>query len=347
MSDRRCTIELVILMMVLYFSSPVVHGLTVAAGGDVMLGTDYPKNTLDDEDAAGYLSEVTPLLRRADIAFANYEGALIDGGEPAKLCSGRCYFFRSPTRYARLLAEAGFDLISLANNHARDFGEDGIASSQQSLEAVGIGHSGLLGTVARLERNEQRVGMIAFAPNPDLNPLLDLDVAEAQVEALAATVDIVIVSFHGGREGVDALHVAHGMEEYYGEERGDLRLFARTVIDAGADLVLGHGPHVPRGLELYEDRLIAYSLGNFATYFGISVAERKGVAPLLWVELASDGAFVEGRLHSFRQRRPQGPQVDPSQEALKLMQRLSREDFPGSPLRFLPDGRLVLAADPP
>ncbi|MEM9384161.1 MAG: CapA family protein [Pseudomonadota bacterium] len=316
------------------------HALTVAATGDIMLGTDYPKNTLDDRDAAGYLAAVTPKLRTADIAFGNYEGALLDGGKAEKLCSGRCYFFRSPTRYAQLLADAGYDLISLANNHARDFGDDGLASSQASLDAVSIGHSGPIDSFAIIERASQRVGMIAYAPNHELNPILDIALAREQVSALAGEVDILIVSFHGGGEGQDALHVAQGMEEYLGEERGDLRAFSRAVIDAGADLVLGHGPHVPRGLELYRERLIAYSLGNFATYYGISVSGLKGVAPLLWVELDDEGRFVAGRIHSYRQTRPIGPQPDRTQTAATLMRRLSTEDFPQSPLRWLGDGRI-------
>ncbi|MEO0422656.1 MAG: CapA family protein [Pseudomonadota bacterium] len=317
------------------------QALTVAATGDVMLGTDYPENTLDDDDAAGYLAGVTPRLRAADVAFGNYEGALLDGGEPEKICTGRCYFFRSPTRYAQLLADAGYDLISLANNHARDFGDDGLASSQASLDALAIGHSGPLDSFAIIERAQQRIGMIAYAPNHDLNPILDIDLAREQVGALASEVDILIVSFHGGGEGLDALHVAQGMEEYLGEERGDLRAFSRAVIDAGADLVLGHGPHVPRGLELYRDRLIAYSLGNFATYYGISVNGLKGVAPLLWVELDDEGRFVGGQIHSYRQTRPIGPQPDPSQTAATLMRRLTREDFPQSPLRWLTDGQIA------
>ncbi len=317
------------------------HALTIAATGDIMLGTDYPENILDDEDAAGYLAAVTPLLESADIAFGNYEGVFIDGGEPEKICSGRCYFFRSPTRYAHLLRDAGYDLISLANNHARDFGDAGLASSQESLDAVAIAHSGPIDSVGTLELNGQRIGMIAFAPNHELNPLLDIVRAREQVAELAEYVDIVIVSFHGGGEGQDALHVAEGMEEYLGEERGDLRAFSRAVIDAGADLVLGHGPHVPRGLDLYDDRLIAYSLGNFATYYGISVDGRKGLAPLLWVELDEDGRFVGGRVHSFRQLRPIGPQPDAAQSAARLMGRLSREDFPNSALRVLDDGRLT------
>ena len=88
-----------------------------------MLGTDYPRNILPDDDGVSFLQYVTPALESADVAFGNYEGTLLDGGEPAKECKNpnACYLFRSPTRYAQLLADAGFDVISVANNHARDF----------------------------------------------------------------------------------------------------------------------------------------------------------------------------------------------------------------------------------
>ncbi len=315
--------------------------LTIAAVGDVMLGSDYPEDRLADDDGAGYLAEAAPFLRAADLAFANHEGALVDGGEPEKLCTGTCWFFRSPTRYAAHLRDAGIDLVSLANNHARDFGETGRDSTMAALDAVGIAHSGVVGDVASVTRNGLAVAMIAFAPNPGAHSLLDIGEAARLTGRLAARHDIVVVSFHGGGEGLDALNVGEEMETYLGEDRGELRRFAHAVVDAGADLVIGHGPHVPRGLELYAGRLIAYSLGNFATYYGISVAGLKGLAPLLEVALAEDGAFLGGRLVSMRQVRPYGPRPDPSGEAFALMARLSREDFGAGAPRFVAPDRLL------
>ena len=93
--------------------------LTVAGVGDIMLGTDYPENHLPDDDGISFLGAVAPTLSAADITFGNLEGVLQDGGEPIKECKNpnACYLFRSPTRYAQLLADAGFDVISVANNH--------------------------------------------------------------------------------------------------------------------------------------------------------------------------------------------------------------------------------------
>lgn len=320
-----------------------VAALTVAAAGDIMLGTDYPKPRLADDDGATLLREVTPIISRADVGFGNLEGVLMDGGEPVKKCSdpSACYLFRSPTRYAAHLSQAGFTVMSLANNHARDFGEEGRDASMAALQAHGIRHSGRDGDVASWEVRDLRVAMIAFAPFKGAHDLLDIPAAVSRISALGADHDVVIVSMHAGGEAGDVLHVPFETEQYRGENRGDVAKFARSAVEAGADLVIGHGPHVPRGMEIHEGRLIAYSLGNFATYYGIRVTGDNGLAPLLVVELDAEGRFLGGSLHSFRQRRPHGPVADPSGEAFDLIRRLSMEDFPDSAPMFLDNGRLA------
>ncbi|MBT8106771.1 MAG: CapA family protein [Gammaproteobacteria bacterium] len=316
--------------------------ITIASVGDMMLGTDFPENHLPDDDGVGFLADVAPALSAADVAFGNLEGVLVDGGEPAKKCSNpnACYLFRSPTRYAGYYATAGFDVMSLANNHARDFGEEGRSSTMQALAAAGIHHSGREGDFASFEANGLRVGVLAYAVTRESNMLLDYELAEQTVRQFAATHDIVMVTFHGGAEGVDAANLPFAEEEYYGEPRGDVVKFARMVVDAGADLVIGHGPHVVRAMERYNDRLIAYSLGNFATYYGISVAGIKGIAPILLTTLDGDGRFVEGSIVSTIQLRPAGPSIDEQERALKLIRGLTAEDFPDSGLRFLDGGRV-------
>lgn len=317
--------------------------LSVAAVGDVMLGTDYPEPRLAPDDGAGYLQAAAPLLRAADVAFGNLEGVLLAGGEPEKVCTNlqACYLFRSPPHYAQHLRAAGFDVMSLANNHARDFGETGRDASMAALAAVGIRQSGRVGEIAQWEQHGLRIALLAFSPTRESWQLLSIGEAAAAVAALAAGHDIVIVSFHGGAEGQPgAERLSFGMEYAYGEQRGNPVAFAHAVIDAGADLVLGHGPHVPRALELYNDRLIAYSLGNFATYYGISVAGPKGYAPLLWAELDGVGRFRGGRVHAFIQNRPAGPRPDPQRRATGMMRELTRLDFPAGRLRIDPDGTL-------
>ncbi len=320
--------------------------ITFAAVGDMMLGTDYPENHLPDDDAAGFLADVFPELSSADITFGNLEGVLMDGGEPAKKCSNpsACYLFRSPTRYAAYLRAAGFDVMSLANNHARDFGEQGRTSTMQALAKVGIHHSGREGDFASFEKNGLRIAVLAYAVTKESNMMLDYELAKATVTDYAATHDIVMVTFHGGAEGVDATRLPFAEEEYYGEPRGDVVKFARMVVDAGADLVIGHGPHVVRAMERYKERLIAYSLGNFATYYGISVAGIKGIAPILFATLDGEGRFVDGRIVSTVQIRPAGPSIDPEARAMKLIRGLTAEDFgSASGLAFSDDGTIRVA----
>jgi hypothetical protein len=319
--------------------------ISIASVGDMMIGTDYPRNHLPDDDGVSFLADVAPILSAADITFGNLEGVLIDGGEPGKKCSNpnACYLFRSPTRYAEHYRNAGFDVLSLANNHARDFGEEGRTSSMNAIAAAGMRHSGRVDDFASFEHGGLRIAVLAYAVTKNSNMMLDYELAFTTVADFAKTHDIVVVSFHGGAEGADVTHVPFADEEYYGEPRGDVVWFARGVVDAGADLVIGHGPHVVRGMERYKDRLIAYSLGNFATYYGISVAGIKGVAPILTTTLDGDGRFVEGEIVSTVQLRPAGPSIDPKQRALNLIRGLSIEDFGEPGLTFLPDGRILPA----
>ena len=317
--------------------------ITIASVGDMMIGTDFPENHLPDDDGVSFLEAVTPALSSADITFGNLEGVLVDGGEPAKKCSNpdACYLFRSPTRYADYFRAAGFDVLSLANNHARDFGEEGRTSTMDALAGVGIHHSGREGDFASFEMNGLKIAVLAYAVTKESNMLLDYALAEATVAEYAATHDIVMVTFHGGAEGVDVTNLPFAEEEYYGEPRGDVVMFAHMVVDAGADLVIGHGPHVVRAMERYKDRLIAYSLGNFATYYGISVAGIKGIAPILFTTLDGEGRFVEGEIVSTVQIRPAGPSIDDRKRAFKLIRGLTAEDFENPGLTFTEDSRFT------
>lgn len=317
--------------------------LRIAAVGDMMLGTDYPENHLPDDDGVSFLAAVTPYLSDADITFGNLEGVLLDGGEPAKKCSNpnACYLFRSPSRYVYHYRNAGFDVMSLANNHARDFGESGRQASMRTLAEAGLHHSGLEGDFATLIVDNLKVAVLAFAVTVNSNLLHDYALAQATVERHARSHDIVIVSFHGGAEGRDVTRLPFAEEYYYGEPRGDVVRFSRMAVDAGADLVIGHGPHVIRAMENYRNRLIAYSLGNFATYYGISVDGAKGIAPILLVTLNGYGEFVGGQIHSTIQLRPAGPSIDPDKRALRMLRNLSAQDFGTPGIQFNADGSIA------
>ncbi len=316
---------------------PDIH---ITAVGDIMMGTNFPDDRLAPNDGEFLLKAMTPFLNKADITFGNLEGVLLEGGEAAKKCknSTSCYVFRSPPHYADYLKKAGFDVLSLANNHARDFGEEGRTASMLALDAAKLRHTGRFDDIAQWHIKGLTISWIAYAPFGGSYDLLDIPLAVKQIKLLAQKSDLVFVSIHAGAEGKEVSHVPFKNEMFYGEDRGDVVKFSHAVIDAGADLVIGHGPHVPRAIELYKERLIAYSLGNFLTYQGIRITGKNGVAPLLNVTLSSEGRFKQGQIISARQYRPDGTKLDKKGEAAKIIQQLTQEDFPDTALNFYPNG---------
>lgn len=307
-----------------------------------MIGTDYPTDRLPPDDGARYLEAAAPLLSGADIALGNLEGVVMDGGTPRKTCeiAAACYLFRSPARYVNHFKAAGFDALSLANNHSRDFGEAGRSYTMAVLAEAGIRHSGRRGDIATWQVAGRRIAFVAFSPTLKSHLLNDIPTAVTLVASLANSHDIVLVSFHGGVEGRGAEKLPFEEEFYFGETRGEVVRFSRAVVDAGADLVIGHGPHVVRAMELYKDRLIAYSLGNFATHTGVNVSGANGFAPLLVTRIDADGRFLDAKLHSFIQIRPNGPRPDPDANALRMVRRLTAETFPNGSLSFREDGTI-------
>lgn len=320
--------------------------VTIAAVGDIMMGSPYPNDTrMPPNDGADLLKEFTPVLSAADIAFGNLEGPMTDSGTSAKCGSNtsRCFAFRMPTRYNAHLKAAGFDVMSVANNHAGDFGDKGRADTRAALDAVGIKHAGSdrgQFSTTIIEVKGKRVAFIGFAHNNIVPNVNDLAAARQYVLDAKKRTDLVVVSFHGGAEGTGAQRVPDRTELFYGEARGNLRQFARTVIDAGADLVLGHGPHVMRGLEIYKDRLIAYSLGNFCTYGWFQLAAETALTMVLEVKLAPDGRFIGGKIHSGRQDGRGGPVPDPTGEGLRVVRSLSELDFGSNAPKIADDGTI-------
>jgi hypothetical protein len=136
----------------------------------------------------------------------------------------------------------------------------------------------------------------------------------------------------------DAQRVPQQTEIFGSEKRGNLPLFARTVIDAGADLVLGHGPHVLRGMEIYKDRLIAYSMGNFATYGMFTLRDATALTAIFEIKIAADGKFLSGRLHAGKQFGKGGPVLDKSGDAIRKIRELSVADFGGNAPKIADDG---------
>ena len=321
--------------------------ITIAAVGDIMMGSPYPNDSrMPPNDGADLLNEVTPILSAADIAFGNLEGPIVDGGISGKCggSRGNCFAFRVPTRYGKYLKDAGFDVMSVANNHAGDFGEIGRASTQKVLDAQGIKYAGSLqppATIADLDVRGKRVAVIGFGHNNGMPSVNDLDGARQLVLEAKKKANIVIVSYHGGGEGTDHQHVPSGTEIFLGENRGNLRAFTHTVIDAGADLVLGHGPHVMRGMEMYKDHLIVYSMGNFCTYGWFTLAAETALSEIVEIKIGADGKFISGKINAVKQEGRGGPLLDKSGAAIRVVRNLSTTDFGSSAPKIADDGTIT------
>ena len=317
--------------------------VTVIGVGDMMLGTNYPsKSYLPASGGDDLLRHVQSILQNADVTFGNLEGVIFDGEGTAKRCRdmSKCYVFRSPASYVKHFANAGFDVVSLANNHSGDFGASGRRGTKAVLRNAGIAYAGLAGTdeTAIFERNGTTFGFAAFAPNSGTCDVRNIPRAKDIVATLDAKCDIVIVSFHGGAEGIKHQKLAKKTEYYLGENRGDVHKFSHAVIDAGADIVFGHGPHVTRSIELYKDRFISYSLGNFCTYGRFNLRDAAGIAPIIKVTTNKDGAFVKGEITPTYQQKTHGPKKDPHKRVITKMKQLTASDFPNSALTITSDG---------
>jgi hypothetical protein len=256
-----------------------------------------------------------------------------------------CYAFLTPTALAPRLAEGGFTHLNLANNHANDFGDHARATTVRLLDSLGLRTYGPLGSIAvdTVRRGDglTTVGLLGFTTYPYAYDLLDIARSAAVVDSMRGQVDLLLVTFHGGAEGSTALHVPEAAESLGREPRGDLRAWARAVIDAGADGVVGHGPHVLRGIEFYRGKPIAYSLGNFLTYRGFNLAGPLGLTGVLQLEAGPDLAWRRARFVPMVQLPRSGPAPDPHRAALDLIRTLSREDFGDSAARFGDDGEIL------
>jgi len=310
--------------------------VTIAGVGDIMTGTNFPNQSYLPKDSGRYLwRAVKPILESADITFGNLEGTILDQGGDQKECNNPklCYLFRSPKYLAINFKESGFDLMSVANNHANDFGKTGRLNTQRVLDSLEISHAGSIDQPFVIQKiGYLKVGFCAFAPNRGTVSIHQYEKIKATLQHLDSLSDIVIASFHAGAEGSKHQHVTRKREYYYGEDRGNVYELAHLMVDYGADVVFGHGPHIVRALEVYNERMIAYSLGNFLTYGRFNLRGLAGEAPILEVKTDPMGKFLKGKIHSFRQSYSYGPRNDSNLSSIKTIQRLSLKDFPESPI---------------
>ena len=267
--------------------------LSIAMTGDVMMGTTFPSIMLPAHEGRDLFKDAKDILSAADLTVGNLEGAICDGGTSTKGIGPNSYAFRTPTSYGHLLREAGFDFMSMANNHANDFGLEGIESTENVLKSQGILFSGIDGRVesAVIERNGLTIGLCAFGHNSYTIKHLDLTTVGRIVDDLVRRCDLVIVSFHGGAEGKSRRRLPFGPETFLG---------------------------------------IAYSLGNFCTPYNVNLTGISGYAPIVEITVDKEGAFKHGKIYSFIQTRGIGPRTDKTKSVAHEMKNLSEIDLPQS-----------------
>jgi hypothetical protein len=318
--------------------------ISITAVGDIMIGSAYPsRSNLPPDDGVNSFKAVADYLK-GDIVFGNLEGCFLNSGKSTKCkdtIGNSCFAFRMPERYAGIIKNAGFNLLSVANNHVGDFGLKGRTRTAAILDSLNINYAGLLShPFSIFEKDSIKYAFCSFAPNENTVPINKVDSAKQLVSRLKAQADIVIVSFHGGAEGAKFEHVTKKTEIFYNENRGNVYAFAHAVIDAGADVVLGHGPHVTRAMEVYKNKFIAYSLGNFCTYGMFSLKGPNGIAPLLQLKINSKGDFLFADIISVKQDKINRLTVDTQDGAFKKIKSLTDKDFPRHNLDFSTAGRI-------
>jgi poly-gamma-glutamate capsule biosynthesis protein CapA/YwtB (metallophosphatase superfamily) len=317
--------------------------ITLSATGDVIMGS--APNRLPADDGNGFFDSVAADLK-SDLVMGNLEQPITNDtgsskcGSPAR---ANCFAFRSPPAYAAHLKEAGFMLMNTANNHSKDFGAAGFQNTVNALDGVGIKHTGVEDEITLVTVKGVKVAVLGFSPYAGANNLNDLDHTRTIIQKAKSEADLVVVQAHMGAEGSDKQHVKPGSEIFFGENRGDPIKFTHAAIDAGADVVIGHGPHVLRGMEFYKGHLIVYSLGNFAG--GGKTLSSSGVlkyAGIVHVTLTSDGRFAGGDFRSTYLSPTGVPTRDKANEkGRSLVRELSADDFGPTAAKIGTDGTIT------
>ncbi len=320
----------------------------VCASGDITLGTNLDTawaragarrlhaqfGVSDAPDSL--LAPLRPLFADADVLVLNVETAIGSGPFRTK-CGPRsrnCYAFRGPPVAAAALRALGdSDAVvigNVANNHARDAGDDGVDSTIAQLRRAGALATGAdtLATPVMLG-DSTSIGVLGFYTSDIPTDARKLSAVRRHVARAAQQYGTVIVTAHIGAEGIGAQRTRDSTEYFLESriDRGNPVAFAHTALDAGATLVVGHGPHVLRGAEWHGEGLALYSLGNLVTYGPFNNAEPINRGAVACVDVA--GRKVVGAdLRPTEQIAPGVVRRDASGRALALIDSLSVLDFP-------------------
>ncbi|MBE5038916.1 CapA family protein [Ructibacterium gallinarum] len=224
--------------------------ITISCAGDCTLGTDvsFGGRTLPVEaeaqgnDYSWFFRNVKPIFASDDLTIVNMEGTLTTGGSR----EDKTFAFRGDPAYVNILTKGSVEAVTLANNHSRDYGEISFTDTKKYLEEAGITWFENLNTAVK-EVKGVKVGLIGLYA---LNGTAESNLPKAMEQVKQEGAELIVVQVHWGVEGSTV------------PEQSQIAL-AHAAVDAGADLVIGHHPHVMQGIEEYRGRMIVYSMGNF------------------------------------------------------------------------------------
>lgn len=340
-------IKTLLFISILAFTSQIkAQQIRIKAVGDIMMGSYTPTTVLPPRLGQEFIDSTAYLLDSADITFGNLEGVFVTKDIKPQKCSEksreakRCYEFGMPDTLSYALKGMHFSVMSMDNNHNSDYGWQGVQFTKTLLDKREISYAAKKEPII-IVIDSVKVGVIAFGHSSESFQVFDLNTVTSEIKKLDSLADIIIVSFHGGAEGLSAQHIKDTTEYFYGENRGNLIQFAHTAIDAGADLIIGHGPHVLRAIDAYKGKLICYSLGNFLTHGNVNITGVKGKGAIMDINLDSNtGDLISANINPTVQVARGIPVYDTSLEAINLIKTLTEEDFPNSEIKIDTKGHI-------
>lgn len=300
-----------------------INSLSIGFVGDI---TPFPAG--EKQNSSNPFVSLFEILSVPDIMAGNLEGVITE--ETISKCkpeSKHCFAFKGDKDFVQYLTDAGFDVFNMANNHAFDYGPVGFKNTQDVLREKELFSTGAPNQIAIIERNGTKVAFVGFAPNAGTNSLISINNIKENITNAKNQADVVIAIIHAGGEGKNYVHVKEGDEIYLNENRGDAILAAHTMVDFGADAVLGSGPHLLRGVENYKGKIIAYSLGNFFGAGKLSTKDNLKFSGILYLEFDKSGEILSSDFVSIILDGYGTPHLDPELKSIDILNSLSREDF--------------------
>lgn len=303
------------------------------------VGDIIPGQKTNDE----IFSDISYYTEQPDLMIGNLEGVITDKeNKKCKNDSANCFAFSGDKNFVNLLKNAYFKVLMLSNNHFNDYGNQGQKETKEEILNAKMIPSGLKNEITYIKRNNINISIIGFSSyewTTNMNNKLKMKelIREAKLNS-----DILIVMFHGGGEGEKYDHTQNIEESYMGEPRGNLIEFSHNAIDFGADIVVGSGPHILRGIELYNGKIIAYSLGNFASSNRVSLSGSLKITGILNVKLEKMGNIISGNFLPFIIDDYGIPHPDNKGRAISMINTLSKEDFGSNAIKLSSSGLMIL-----